>query len=87
MKDNGIIDNAMISFNLATSEMKDTAFALFGDIDSSQVVGGKEGMYSFKSFDNFLGTWALEGQGILYNGAKTEDFPRSFPAIIDTGTS
>lgn len=61
LKDNGIIDKAMISFNLATSEMNDSPYALFGDIDPSQVVGGKEGMYSFKSYDNFLGTWALEG--------------------------
>ena len=44
-------------------------------------------MYSFKSFDNFLGTWALEGQGLLYNGAKLEEFSHNFPAIIDTGTS
>jgi len=46
-------------------------------------------VYTFKNFDNWLGTWALEGQGMYY-GAKPMQKPgedTSYPAIIDTGSS
>jgi len=42
---------------------------------------------TFPSYPNFLGTWALEGQGLHYDGKPLEEFTQSFPAIIDTGTS
>jgi len=60
---------------------------MFGGINANQIVGGAEAMKSFKSFPNFLGTWALEGQKVLYQGKVLSDTERSYPAIIDTGTS
>lgn len=58
----------MVSFSIASSDMDDTPYALFGGINSTQIVGGKEALATFKSFPNFLGTWALEGQQVSYGG-------------------
>jgi len=87
LKDNGIIDKAVVSFNIASLDMDDKPFALFGGVKGDQIVGGAEAMTSFPSYPNFLGTWALEGQSIHYDGKPIADTARSLPAIIDTGTS
>ena len=87
LKDNGIIDKAVVSFNIASLDMDDKPFALFGGVKGDQIVGGAEAMTSFPSYPNFLGTWALEGQSIHYDGKPIENTARSLPAIIDTGTS
>ena len=39
LKDNGIIDNAMVSFSVTSKEMGETPYALFGGYNSSQIVG------------------------------------------------
>ena len=82
-----IIDKAVVSFNIASLDMDDKPFALFGGVKGDQIVGGAESMTSFPSYPNFLGTWALEGQSIHYDGKPIENTSRSLPAIIDTGTS
>lgn len=87
LKDQGIISRAVVSFNIATLDMDDQPWALFGGIDESQVEGGQGGMETFPSFPNFLGTWALEAKALLYANEIVEDTERSYPAIIDTGTS
>jgi len=61
LKDNGIIDHAMVSFSVTSKEMNETPYALFGGFNSSQIVGGAQGLKTFKNFPNWLGTWALEG--------------------------
>jgi len=89
LKDNGIIDNAIVSFSVTSKEMNEVPYALFGGYNSSQIVGGSEGLKTFKSFPNWLGTWALEGQGMTY-GSRAMQKPGediSYPAIIDTGSS
>jgi len=89
LKDNGIIDRAMVSFSITSKEMGETPYALFGGYNSSQIVGGAEGLKTFRNFENWLGTWALEGQGMYY-GEKPMQKPgedTSYPAIIDTGSS
>ena len=89
LKDNGIIDRAMVSFSITSNEMNETPYALFGGYNSSQIVDGAQGLKTFKNFDNWLGTWALEGQGMYY-GATPMQKPgedTSYPAIIDTGSS
>jgi hypothetical protein len=40
LKDSGIIDKAVVSFNIASLDMSDESYALFGGIDASQVVNG-----------------------------------------------
>ena len=35
LKDNGIIDNAMVSFSVTSKEMGETPYALFGGYNSS----------------------------------------------------
>ena len=50
-------------------------------------MGGLEGLKQFENYPNFLGTWSLEGQQVIYGGEPVEDTQREFPAIIDTGTS
>lgn len=87
LKDNGIIDRAVVSFSIASSDMSEAPYALFGGVNAAQIVGGLDGIKSFPSFPNFLGTWALEGQSIHYDGKALEGTSRSYPAIIDTGTS
>jgi len=67
--------------------MNDGSYALFGGINSTQIVGGQGGLKTFPSFPNFLGTWSLEGQKVYYNGTMLAGTGISYPAIIDTGTS
>jgi len=79
----------MVSFSINSIEMSDQPYALFGGYNSSQIVGGSKGLKKFKNFQNSLGTWALEGQGVTY-GSKTlqlEGDDVSYPAVIDTGSS
>ena len=89
LKDNGIIENALVSFSITSQDMGETPYALFGGYNSSQIVGGSGGLKTFKNFPNWLGTWALEGQGMYY-GAEPMQKPgedTAYPAIIDTGSS
>ena len=89
LKDNGIIDRAMVSFSITSKEMNERPYALFGGYNSSQIVNGAEGLKTFKNFENWLGTWALEGQGMFYGGKPMQQPGQdtSYPAIIDTGSS
>jgi len=63
LKDNKVIDKAVISFSVASNE----SYALFGDYNVSQVVGEAKGLHSLKTFaylPDFVGAnknWALEG--------------------------
>jgi hypothetical protein len=61
LKDGGIIDRSMVSFNLATKDIDDQSYALFGGVNSTQIVDGVKGLRTFQNFPNWLGTWALEG--------------------------
>lgn len=91
LKDNGIIDKALISFSVSDSG----SYALFGDYNVTQVVGNETGLYTMKTFGympEFIGktsnNWALEGQKLLYGGQELKNTAdKSFPAIIDTGSS
>ena len=87
LKDSGIIDRSMVSFNLATRDIDDQSYALFGGVNSTQIVGGVKGLRTFQNFPNWLGTWALEGQKVFYGDKMLENTQGSYPAIIDTGTS
>lgn len=89
LKDNGIIDNAIVSFSVSSKEQGETPYALFGGYNSSQIVDGEKGLKTFKSFPNWLGTWALEGQGMTYGNQPMQVAGQdvSYPAIIDTGSS
>ena len=89
LKDNGIIDHALVSFSVTSKEMNETPYALFGGYNSSQIVDGAAGLKTFKNFPNWLGTWALEGQGMTYGQKpmQTAGQDTSYPAIIDTGSS
>ena len=90
LKNSGIIDHAMVSFSVTAKEMNDEPYALFGGYNSSQIVGGSSGLKMFPNFKNYLGTWALEGQGTFYGDGKVMQEvgrDRTFPAIIDTGSS
>lgn len=87
LKDSGIIDRAIVSFNLATRDIDDQSYALFGGVNSSQIVNGIKGLRTYPSFPNWLGTWALEGQKVVYGDKLLPNTQGSYPAIIDTGTS
>jgi hypothetical protein len=66
LKDSKIIENAVVSFSIASKDMSEPPYALFGGYNSTQIVGGAGGLKTFKNFENWLGTWALEGQGMFY---------------------
>ena len=88
LKHNKIIDHAMVSFSVTSKPMHETPYALFGGYNSSQIIGGANGLKTFKNYKNFLGTWALEGQRMLYNGKiLKKGSTKTYPAIIDTGSS
>ena len=40
LRENGIIDRAMVSFSITSKEMNQTPYALFGGYNSTQIVGG-----------------------------------------------
>ena len=52
LKDNGIIDRAMVSFSITSKEMGETPYALFGGYNSTQIVGGAEGLKTFKKMQS-----------------------------------
>lgn len=80
----------MVSFSVTKSNNEDNRpYALFGGFNSSQILGGSSGLKTFKNFPNWLGTWALKGEGVFYDGVAIQN-PESdaaYPAIIDTGSS
>jgi hypothetical protein len=90
LKDNKVIDKAVVSFSVANSE----SYALFGDWNASQVVGAEKGLHTLKTF-NYMPdfvmankNWALEGQDLLYGDLPLKNIlQKSFPAIVDTGSS
>lgn len=87
MKDKGIIDRAMVSFSISSMDQEDPPYALFGGVNSTQIVNGTDGLVAFPSYPNFLGTWALEGQKVHYGGKPLDGTDGPYPSIIDTGTS
>ena len=54
MREAGVIDNASVSFSLATLESGEESYATFGEYNAEQVVGGEEGLYVFPNFENEL---------------------------------
>ena len=90
LKDGKVIDKAVVSFSVSNGG----SYALFGDWNSSQVVGNETGLHALKTFNympEFVSAnknWALEGQDLRYGdqSLKVATDP-SFPAIVDTGSS
>ena len=81
-----VIDNAIISFSISTSDQAELSYAVFGGINLDQVVGGANGIIYNKVQNNHLNTWALDGQGLFYNGQNIKS-DQEYPAVIDTGSS
>jgi hypothetical protein len=63
------------------------SYALFGGYNSTQIVGGAQGLKTFKNHENILGTWCLKGEGMWYGKRPLFSVPDNYPAIIDTGSS
>ena len=87
MQASGMIENAFVSFSIATSDMDDQSYAIFGDYNPDQIVGGNQGLIEFPNFDNELETWAIAGQGLYYNDQLLQREESDMPAIIDTGST
>ena len=73
MKHNNIIDHAMVSFSVTKSDTSAQPYALFGGYNSTQIVGGSQGLKTFMNYPNWLETWALKGEGLFYNGVTIQD--------------
>lgn len=50
LKNNGLIDHAIVSFSITSKDMIEKPYALFGGYNSSQIVGGAEGLKTFKNY-------------------------------------
>jgi len=93
LKHSGIVDHAMVSFSINSKNMDDKPYALFGGYNSSQIIGGASGLKTFKNYKNWLGTWALEAEGMTYDTGNGTGVVLQkaggpvYPAIIDTGSS
>ena len=89
----GVISKPILSFSMATSEQNDQPYALFGGYNSSQIVLGEAGLQTFSNSPgtskSTIRSWALETKDLLYDGRSLqyEGQTKSFPAIIDTGSS
>ena len=66
----GVISKPILSFSMASSEMSDKPYALFGGFNSSQIVFGEAGLQTFRnspgSSKSTVRSWALETKDLLY---------------------
>lgn len=69
---NGIIKKPILSFSMASSDMNDEPYAMFGGFNSSQIVGGESGIETFKNnegnYKSAIRSWALDNKDFLYDG-------------------
>lgn len=86
MKNSGTIEHAMVSFSISAHNQQSAPYALFGQNNYSQIVGGKDGLFTYESVMNPLRTWAMDAKN-LYYGTKPLAEDKSYPGIIDTGSS
>jgi hypothetical protein len=92
LKKNGLIDSAMVSFSTA-GPGEAGSFAVFGGLDPNQIVGGVQGLHKMQTlayrpdWTQSVKQWAIEARGIRYGNEEYLLGQKSFPAIIDTGSS
>jgi len=88
---NGIITRPILSFSMASSDIDDQPYALFGGFNSSQIVGGEKGLQTFKNnpgnYKSNMRSWALDIKDFLYDSKSLRNSDRRYPAVIDTGSS
>lgn len=78
---------------MASSDMSETPYALFGGYNSSQIVGGASGLQTFKNnpgnYKSNIRSWSMDTKDILYNGKSLQyqGQTKTYPAVIDTGSS
>ena len=78
----------MVSFSLASYKTPEfQSYAIIGGYNSSQIVGGADGLKVFKNYHNYMQNWALKAQGLHYDSEPLFTEPDAYPAIPDTGTS
>ena len=95
LKNNGIIDRAIVSFSIAGPNMDDQSYAIFGGLDPNQIVGGVDALKKMSTtayrpyWTQSVKQWALEGKSITYGTEPVEKKggENSYTAIIDTGSS
>jgi len=90
---NGIISHPILSFSISSSDIDDDSYAMFGGYNSSQIVGGEQGISTFRNnpgnYKSNIRSWALDTKDLLYNGTSLQynGQTKSYPAVIDTGSS
>ena len=79
---------------MASSDIDDQPYALFGGYNSSQIIGGEKGLQTFKNnagnYKSNMRNWALDIKDFGYNSKtlkNSENENKRYPAIIDTGSS
>lgn len=90
LKQQGIINNALVSFSFSGPGQSDGSYAQFGGINENQIVGGAGGLEKMQTkshrVDNSVKQWALDGQSMLY-GTEECTKTKSYSAIMDSGSS
>lgn len=82
-----------MSFSMASNDMNEQSYALFGGYNSTQIVQGEKGILSFKNqpnnYKSSIRSWALDTKDILYGGQSLhyKEQTKTYPAVIDTGSS
>lgn len=94
LKNQKVIDQAIVSFSIAGPESSESSYAIFGGLNADQIVGGVSGLKKIQTMAyrpdwmHSVKQWALEGRNMFYNN---EEFilgqEQKYPAIIDTGSS
>lgn len=78
LKNQGIIDKALVSFSVSGPGGDEESYAQFGGINPDQIVGGVDGLTKMKTmayrpdWTESVKQWALEGQSLAYAGEECQ---------------
>lgn len=79
---------------MASSDIDDQPYAMFGGYNSSQIVGGEAGLQTFHNnpgnYKSNMRSWALDIEDFVYDGKtlkSSDEESKRMPAVIDTGSS
>ena len=94
LKNNHVIDQAIVSFSISGPESDESSYAIFGGLNQDQILGGVTGLKKIETMAyrpewmHSVKQWALEGRNMFYNGDELNLVKeQKWPAIIDTGSS
>lgn len=76
LKNQKVIDQAIVSFSIAGPESSESSYAIFGGLNADQIVGGVSGLKKIQTMAyrpdwmHSVKQWALEGRNMFYGGEE-----------------